>query len=80
VIVFTMRANAFLHHMVRNLVGSLIYVGSGRKSRLAGPGAGNPRPPRGRADLHARRPVPGQIDYDPKWALPLETTSALPWF
>jgi tRNA pseudouridine38-40 synthase len=24
-------ANAFLHHMVRNLVGSLIYVGLGRR-------------------------------------------------
>ena len=29
-IVFTFRANAFLHHMVRNLVGALVYVGSGR--------------------------------------------------
>jgi len=30
-IIFTLRANAFLHHMVRNLVGSLVYVGQGRK-------------------------------------------------
>lgn len=28
--VFDFRANAFLHHMVRNLVGALIYVGKGR--------------------------------------------------
>ncbi len=27
--VFTLRANAFLHHMVRNIVGSLIYTGKG---------------------------------------------------
>ena len=27
-----LRANAFLHHMVRNIVGSLIYVGIGRES------------------------------------------------
>ena len=27
---FTFRANAFLHHMVRNLVGTLVYVGAGR--------------------------------------------------
>lgn len=27
--VFTLQANAFLHHMVRNIVGSLIYVGKG---------------------------------------------------
>ena len=30
-LVFTFRANAFLHHMVRNLVGSLVYVGAGRQ-------------------------------------------------
>jgi len=29
VLVFELRANAFLHHMVRNLVGSLIVVGRG---------------------------------------------------
>jgi len=29
-IVFTIRANAFLHHMVRNIVGTLVYVGKGR--------------------------------------------------
>ncbi|MBX6318903.1 tRNA pseudouridine(38-40) synthase TruA [Pigmentiphaga sp.] len=30
-IVFTVRANAFLHHMVRNIVGALVYVGQGRQ-------------------------------------------------
>ncbi|AIL32889.1 tRNA pseudouridine(38-40) synthase TruA [Basilea psittacipulmonis] len=29
--IFKFRANAFLHHMVRNLIGSLLYVGQGRK-------------------------------------------------
>jgi tRNA pseudouridine38-40 synthase len=29
---FTFRANAFLHHMVRNIVGELVYVGAGRHS------------------------------------------------
>ena len=29
-VIFGFRANAFLHHMVRNIVGSLIYVGKGR--------------------------------------------------
>lgn len=28
---FRFTANAFLHHMVRNLVGSLVYIGSGTK-------------------------------------------------
>lgn len=31
-VAFTFRANAFLHHMVRNLVGALVYVGAGRES------------------------------------------------
>lgn len=30
--VFNLRGNAFLHHMVRNIVGELVYVGSGRRS------------------------------------------------
>lgn len=30
-VAFTFRANAFLHHMVRNIVGSLVYVGAGRE-------------------------------------------------
>ncbi|MEO5691642.1 MAG: tRNA pseudouridine(38-40) synthase TruA [Usitatibacter sp.] len=30
-IVFTFTANAFLHHMIRNIVGSLVYVGAGRQ-------------------------------------------------
>lgn len=31
-IVFDLEANAFLHHMVRNLVGTLVHVGNGRRS------------------------------------------------
>ncbi|ETD71692.1 tRNA pseudouridine synthase A [Pelistega indica] len=29
-IIFTLKANAFLHHMVRNIIGALVYVGKGR--------------------------------------------------
>lgn len=32
VIRFSLTANAFLHHMVRNIVGALVYVGDGRMS------------------------------------------------
>jgi tRNA pseudouridine38-40 synthase len=31
-VVFDFVANAFLHHMVRNIVGSLVYVGAGRQA------------------------------------------------
>jgi tRNA pseudouridine38-40 synthase len=30
-VAFDFRANAFLHHMVRNMVGALVYVGMGRQ-------------------------------------------------
>ncbi|MDY0034402.1 MAG: tRNA pseudouridine(38-40) synthase TruA [Zoogloea oleivorans] len=31
VVLFDFHANAFLHHMIRNLVGALVYVGIGRR-------------------------------------------------
>ena len=31
-LMFQFRGNAFLHHMVRNVVGELVYVGAGRRS------------------------------------------------
>jgi tRNA pseudouridine38-40 synthase len=30
-VIFDLRANAFLQHMVRNIVGSLVYIGAGRQ-------------------------------------------------
>ena len=69
------QANAFLHHMVRNIVGSLLEVGAGaqpeawiaqllagRDRTLAGPTA----PPQGLVFL---RPL-----YPPEWKLPAEVT------
>lgn len=70
-IFITLRASAFLHHMVRNIVGSLIRVGAGKQSpawikevlesrdrRLAAPTF----MPDG---LYLAR-----VDYDPLWELP----------
>lgn len=70
-IVFTFRANAFLHHMVRNIVGSLVYVGAGK------------HPPEWIAELLAtrdrRRAAPtfmadglylAAVEYDPALGLP----------
>ncbi|MGZ8293130.1 MAG: tRNA pseudouridine(38-40) synthase TruA [Telluria sp.] len=80
-IVFTVCAAAFLHHMVRNLVGSLVYVGIGRK------------PPEwmrevlesGDRDMAAPTFMPdglylAKVGYDPKWGLPQEENSPLGWF
>ncbi|MEN9867063.1 MAG: hypothetical protein RL748_2653 [Pseudomonadota bacterium] len=79
-IIFTLRASAFLHHMVRNIVGSLICVGSGNN------------PPEWMQDLlqsrDRSRAAPtfmpdglylAKIDYEPHWNLPQES-SLLPWF
>lgn len=68
---FVLRANAFLHHMVRNIVGTLIYVGKGK------------HPPQWVLEiLHSRNraraaPTFGpeglyleKIEYAPRWGLP----------
>ena len=58
---FRFRANAFLHHMVRNLMGCFVAIGRGRHPAVVDVGsARSPRPPRRRADFHARRPVSGR--------------------
>jgi tRNA pseudouridine38-40 synthase len=71
-IVFVIRANAFLHHMVRNLVGTLVYVGKGKhppqwvhqvmQSRDRAQAA----PTFGPEGLYLER-----IEYEAKWGLPL---------
>jgi len=80
IIVFTLRASAFLHHMVRNIVGSLVYVGLGRQE-----------PDWMLEVLHSRsRDVAAptfmpdglyfaKIEYDPRWQLPQEAAAPLPW-
>jgi tRNA pseudouridine38-40 synthase len=79
IIVFTFRASAFLHHMVRNMVGSLVMVGTGNKE------------PQWIRDLleTKNRSIAAptfmpdglylaKVEYDPKWQLPQEATF-LPW-
>lgn len=72
-LVFDVSANAFLHHMVRNLVGCLVYVGKGKYSPewLAGVLESRERrlaaPTFAPDGLYLRR-----IQYDAKWGLPQE--------
>jgi tRNA pseudouridine38-40 synthase len=68
---FVIRANAFLHHMVRNIVGTLIYVGNGRQAPgwvaevLAARDRAKAAPTFAPEGLCLER-----IEYDPKWGLP----------
>ena len=80
VLVFTVRASAFLHHMVRNIVGSLIYVGTGRNEPAWMKEVLESRS----RDVAAPTFMPdglylAKIDYDPKWGLPQEPAHPLPW-
>lgn len=80
IIVVTLTANAFLHHMVRNIVGSLIMVGTGNKAPqwmkeiLEGRDRSLAAPTFMPDGLYLAK-----IAYDPIWRLPQETVSVLPW-
>ena len=80
IIVFTVRASAFLHHMVRNIVGSLIYVGTGRNEPSWMKEVLESRS----RDVAAPTFMPdglyfARIEYDAKWGLPQEDAPPLPW-
>lgn len=68
---FVLRANAFLQHMVRNIVGSLVYVGAGKHppawigQLLQMRDRTKAAPTFAPEGLYLER-----IEYDPIWALP----------
>lgn len=71
IIAFELRANAFLHHMVRNIVGCLIYVGKGKyppewmEALLNGRKRSGAAPTFPAAGLYL-----AGINYNAKWELP----------
>lgn len=75
-IVFTLRANAFLHHMVRNIVGSLLQVGTGNRPEswiaelLAGRDRRLAAPTFAPDGLYLAR-----VEYDEAWSLPRQRVS-----
>lgn len=70
-ILMRLTANAFLHHMVRNLVGSLVYVGDGRRpvswlpEVLAARSRSAAAPTFSAAGLYLQ-----SVRYDPLWQVP----------
>jgi tRNA pseudouridine38-40 synthase len=68
---FRLVANAFLHHMVRNLVGTLVYVGLGRQTPhwVAGVLAGRDRAAAAPTFAAAGLYLTG-VEYDPAFGLP----------
>ncbi|MGH8809878.1 MAG: tRNA pseudouridine(38-40) synthase TruA, partial [Noviherbaspirillum sp.] len=80
-IVLTLTANAFLHHMVRNIVGALIVVGNGNqppqwlKEILEGRNRSRAAPTFMPDGLYLAR-----IAYDAKWRLPQEKINVLRGF
>jgi tRNA pseudouridine38-40 synthase len=77
-VLFEVCANAFLHHMVRNLVGTLVYVGKGKHEPawvgevLASRDRSRAAPTFDSAGLYLAR-----VDYDRSWGLPLAPATAL---
>ncbi|MCX7155929.1 MAG: tRNA pseudouridine(38-40) synthase TruA [Rhodocyclales bacterium] len=81
-LVFEFEASAFLHHMVRNLVGTLVYVGKGAHAPewvgelLAGRDRAHAAPTFEACGLYF-----AGVDYDPVWQLKVgagETALVLP--
>ncbi|MGV8900511.1 MAG: tRNA pseudouridine(38-40) synthase TruA [Burkholderiaceae bacterium] len=79
-IVITLRANAFLHHMVRNIVGSLIFTGNGKKPAdwlkevLEGRDRKYAAPTFSPDGLYLAK-----IEYDQKWRLPQQELDIFRW-
>ena len=68
---FVLRANAFLHHMVRNIVGTLVYVGKGKHPpQWAREVLDSRQRSKAAATFGPEGLVLEKIEYDLKWGLP----------
>ena len=78
-VVFDFCANAFLHHMVRNIVGTLIYIGKGKHSAgwaaevLESRDRSRAAPTFDAAGLYLV-----DVDYDRQWGLPRRARVSAP--
>lgn len=74
---FVLRANAFLHHMVRNVVGTLVYVGKGKhppawaREVLESRERSRAAPTFAAEGLYLER-----VEYEARWDLPLRAQPA----
>jgi tRNA pseudouridine38-40 synthase len=77
-VILDFSANAFLHHMVRNLVGTLVYVGKGKHEPAW---AGEVLASRDRSKAAPTFDAAGlylaAVDYGARWALPATRRAAL---
>ena len=75
---FVLRANAFLHHMVRNIVGTLVYVGKGKHPPAW---AGEVLESRERARAAPTFAAEGlyleRVEYEARWGLPQQERTEL---
>ena len=67
---FMIRANAFLHHMVRNIVGTLVYVGKGEAAQWVGEVLESRDRSRAAPTFAPEGLYLEQVEYDAKWGLP----------
>jgi tRNA pseudouridine38-40 synthase len=77
-VVFDFCANAFLHHMVRNLMGTLVYVGKGKHPpEWAGEVLASRDRARAAPTFDAAGLYLSAVEYEARWGLPAHARSAL---
>jgi len=70
-VIFDFRANAFLHHQVRNMVGALVWVGLGRRpTTWVGEVLASRSRSQGAATFAPDGLYLAEVRYDPAWGLP----------